>query len=99
MCRFPIWTGLEYNIIDWRTGEKTSVREETNLNLPLRTNSKKERIIITYKGGNYDITDFIKKHPGGKEVLKENNGKNIEQQMLDAGHSDNAYNIIEKYKI
>ena len=70
-----------------------------NPNPPLRTNSKKEKIIIAYKGGNYDITDFIKKHPGGKEILKENNGKNIEQQMLDAGHSNNAYNILEKYKI
>ena len=66
---------------------------------PKRTNSKKERIIILYKGDKYDITDFIKKHPGGKGILKENNGKEIEQQMLGTGHSDNAYSILDKYKI
>lgn len=63
------------------------------------TNSKKDCVVVTLKGQKYDITDFIKKHPGGKEILRENIGKDIEQQMLDAGHSDHAYKILDRYKI
>ena len=58
-----------------------------------------KKIIVSFKGSTYDVTNFSKRHPGGKTVLVENNGKDIEQIMLDIGHSDNAYEILEKLKI
>ncbi|AGF85059.1 B5-like protein [Moumouvirus goulette] len=58
-----------------------------------------DRIIVTFKGSTYDITDFIKRHPGGKQILIDNNGKDIENLMLEYEHSKNAYLILEKYKI
>ncbi|BCS83455.1 putative cytochrome B5-like protein [Cotonvirus japonicus] len=58
-----------------------------------------EKIIVTFKGDKYDITDFLKKHPGGKNVLIENNHKDIEQIMMDYGHSNNAYRMLQRYKI
>jgi cytochrome b involved in lipid metabolism len=57
------------------------------------------KIIILFKGEEYDITDFVKKHPGGKQVLLDNNGKDIEKLMFENEHSTHAYNILEKYKI
>lgn len=58
-----------------------------------------ERIIVIFKDLKYDITNFTRKHPGGKQVLLENNGKDIENLMLENEHSTHAYEILEKYKI
>ncbi|AYV84960.1 MAG: hypothetical protein Satyrvirus1_46 [Satyrvirus sp.] len=66
---------------------------------PTSEHPKEERIIVMYKNAKYDITDFVKKHPGGKMVLLNNNGKDIEKLMLDNEHSQHAYDILEKYKI
>jgi len=60
---------------------------------------KKDRTIVTYKGSQYDVTDFIIHHPGGKRAIMNNNGKDVEQLMLDNQHSKNAYDILAKYKI
>ncbi len=62
-------------------------------------NSDPKRIIVQYHKSSYDITDFAKKHPGGKKILLENNGKDIEKLMIDNDHSDHAYKLLEKYKI
>lgn len=43
--------------------------------------------------------DFVKNHPGGEEILIENNGKDIDELMIDVGHSSDAYDILAKYKI
>nr|WBF70518.1 hypothetical protein [Megavirus caiporensis] len=57
------------------------------------------KIIVTFKGSKYDITDFLRRHPGGKQILIDNNGKDIEKLMLEYEHSNNAYRILDKYKI
>jgi cytochrome b involved in lipid metabolism len=57
------------------------------------------KIIVTYQGARYDITDFIKFHPGGKDVLIANNGNDVEQLMLDNQHSVKAYKKLAKYKL
>ncbi len=56
-------------------------------------------VIVTYKGGTYDISDFAKKHPGGKKILFENNGNDIEKLMAANEHSEHAYQLLQKYKI
>lgn len=60
---------------------------------------KQEKIIVQFRGSQYDITNFAKKHPGGKIVLVENNGKDIEKLMMENEHSENAYKLLEKYII
>lgn len=61
--------------------------------------SDSDKVIVTYKESKYNITDFVKKHPGGKAILLQNNGKDVEQLMFDNGHTEKAYLILEKYKI
>ena len=58
-----------------------------------------DKIIIKFKGSKYDITHFAKNHPGGKKILVNNNGKDIEKLMSKSHHSDYAYKLLEKYKI
>lgn len=72
--------------------------EPMPVQLPINT-IPSEKIIVIYKGSKYDITNFIRKHPGGKAVLLENNGADIEKLMLENEHSAYAYSLLEKYKI
>jgi len=58
-----------------------------------------EQVIVTYKNCSFDITDFVLKHPGGKAILLQNNGKDVERLMAQNEHSEEAYKILEKYKI
>jgi cytochrome b involved in lipid metabolism len=69
-----------------------------NSNKPNKSENS-NKIIVQFRGYEYDITDFVRKHPGGKQLLLENNGNDIEKLMLENEHSANAYNILEKYKI
>ncbi|KAI3421788.1 hypothetical protein GPALN_012331 [Globodera pallida] len=41
-----------------------------------------ERIVVTYKGKSYDVTEFKNKHPGGPKVLEAANGKDVEEYLL-----------------
>lgn len=63
------------------------------------TSEPNTRVIVTFRDEKYDITDFVKKHPGGKQILLENNGKDVEQLMAENEHSERAYKLLEKYKI
>ena len=58
-----------------------------------------QKVIVSFRGENYDVTNFVRLHPGGKKVLLQNNGKDIEQLMLNNDHSKEAYRILEKYRI
>lgn len=58
-----------------------------------------QTVIVSFRGKKYDITNFVRLHPGGKKVLLQNNGRDIEQLMLNNDHSKEAYKILEKYII
>ena|SRR5271154_773169 len=69
---------------------------------PILTKQKSkipDKVIVTYKGSRYNITNFVIHHPGGKKVLINQNGKDVEQLMLENMHSDDAYTILAEYKI
>jgi len=57
------------------------------------------RIHVKYRGNTYDITDYAIKHPGGKEILMQNQGKDIEHLMIEQKHSKHAYRILEGMKV
>lgn len=54
---------------------------------------------IIYKGNVYDVTDFVKDHPGGAELILEKAGKDATKAFNGAGHSSDAVNDLKKYKI
>lgn len=47
----------------------------------------------------YDITEFLNEHPGGEEVLLEQSGLDGSEGFEDVGHSLDARELMEKYKI
>ncbi|XP_034184011.1 cytochrome b5 [Osmia lignaria lignaria] len=61
-------------------------------------NSEKD-LWIVYKDGVYDITKFVKEHPGGEEVLINLAGKDATACFDDIGHTVEAIQLRETYKI
>uniref|UniRef100_A0A182XFZ0 Cytochrome b5 heme-binding domain-containing protein n=1 Tax=Anopheles quadriannulatus TaxID=34691 RepID=A0A182XFZ0_ANOQN len=47
----------------------------------------------------YDITNFLRLHPGGHDVLVENAGRDATIAFLNAGHSTMAIKSLKLYEI
>ncbi|CAL1677193.1 unnamed protein product [Lasius platythorax] len=47
----------------------------------------------------YDVTPFLNEHPGGEEVLLEQGGTDASEPFEDIGHSTDARQMMESYKI
>jgi len=56
----------------------------------------KEKLIVSWKGNVLDLTEYKHIHPGGKEILEDHNGKDIDKEFEEIGHSLKAYKILEK---
>ncbi|XP_078052494.1 cytochrome b5 [Augochlora pura] len=54
---------------------------------------------FVYKDGVYDITKFLKEHPGGEEILIELSGRDGTKCFDDIGHTSEAVQLREGYKI
>uniref|UniRef100_A0A0A9WVI7 Cytochrome b5 n=2 Tax=Lygus hesperus TaxID=30085 RepID=A0A0A9WVI7_LYGHE len=60
-------------------------------------NSKSTWVII--HNSVYNVTEFLNEHPGGEEVLLEQAGRDASEAFEDVGHSSDAREMMEKYKI
>ncbi|KZC13281.1 PREDICTED: cytochrome b5 [Dufourea novaeangliae] len=47
----------------------------------------------------YNLSSFLSEHPGGEEVLLEQGGQDGTQPFEDIGHSSDARQMMESYKI
>lgn len=47
----------------------------------------------------YDVTEFVDEHPGGEEVLLDVAGDDATEAFEDVGHSDEARDILKKYRV
>ncbi|XP_035446822.2 cytochrome b5 [Spodoptera frugiperda] len=47
----------------------------------------------------YDVTKFLDEHPGGHEVLQNVAGKDASEDFDDVGHSLDAKDLMQKYKV
>ena len=56
---------------------------------------------VTYKNGVYDITDFIPKHPGAKNIMMAAGGSIEPFWSIYAVHNNNSevYSLLEQYRI
>jgi len=57
---------------------------------------------VIHAGKVYDISDFVERHPGGKDILLKNSGKDITRMMTEDHvhkHSKIAYGWLHKYYI
>lgn len=65
-----------------------------------KTQSESPDFIVKYKQNYYDVTKFLKNHPGGINTLKGlNQGDMTERFMKAPPHSDAAMYLLNEYKI
>jgi len=65
----------------------------------VRENTDPKRPWIIINDCVYDVTEFLNDHPGGEEVLLEQSGKDATEDFEDVGHSSDARETMEKYKV
>lgn len=75
------------------TATKLFSREEV-----AKYNDSKETWLIIHNNV-YDVTAFLNEHPGGEEVLLELAGRDATESFEDVGHSSDARQMMEPYKI
>lgn len=61
-------------------------------------NDHKDTWIIIHNNV-YNVTSFLNEHPGGEEVLLEQGGNDATEPFEDIGHSTDARQMMESYKI
>ena len=45
------------------------------------------------------VLQFLEEHPGGAEIMIEASGRDATEDFEDIGHSEEATNMLPKYKI
>ncbi|XP_023172355.1 cytochrome b5 [Drosophila hydei] len=64
-----------------------------------RNGKNGQPVWLIYKGNVYDVTTFVKKHPGGDDLILEVAGKDATKAFNKAGHSPDAVQQLREYKI
>uniref|UniRef100_A0A7C9DYF6 Cytochrome b5 heme-binding domain-containing protein n=1 Tax=Opuntia streptacantha TaxID=393608 RepID=A0A7C9DYF6_OPUST len=54
---------------------------------------------VVIDGKVYDVTPYLDEHPGGDDVLLTATGKDAQEEFEDAGHSQDARDLMEKFFI
>ncbi|XP_046552939.1 cytochrome b5-like isoform X3 [Haliotis rubra] len=47
----------------------------------------------------YDVTNFIREHPGGEDIILEHAGTDATVAFVDKGHSRDAYEMLRDYLV
>ena len=64
-----------------------------------KTDGEEDKVILSIKDKVYDITEYLELHPGGSEILEEQNMKDATQFFEEVGHSATAKETMIKYEI
>jgi cytochrome b involved in lipid metabolism len=59
----------------------------------------REDLYLIIKDEVYDLSKFAGEHPGGEEILIEYAGKESTEAFNDIGHSQDAKDIMKKYRV
>ncbi|XP_070500689.1 uncharacterized protein [Chironomus tepperi] len=62
-------------------------------------NSIDEKVVVEYENNWFDVTSFIRVHPGGENILKNKNLKNIDFEFNSSNHSYAAKYLLNQYKL
>ncbi|CAK1542913.1 unnamed protein product [Leptosia nina] len=65
----------------------------------VKKHRRKSSVWMVIHNDVYDVTSFLEEHPGGEDSLLEVAGKDGTQGFEDVGHSDDARELLKKYKI
>lgn len=87
--------GLNYFTTSCRVNSKDNFYEMDEV----KKNKNENSAWIVIKNAVYDVTKFLDDHPGGKEPLLYNAGKDCTRAFEDVGHSTDARNSMKNFKI
>ena len=66
----------------------------------LEYNNPKKKVLVSYKDNVYNITEFIKEHPGGSDKIMLAAGKSIDEYwFLYPQHEKNALQLLDSMKV
>ncbi|XP_050344383.1 cytochrome b5-like [Nymphalis io] len=65
----------------------------------VKKHRRKSSVWIIIHNDVYDVTNFLTEHPGGEDTLLDVAGKDGSREFEDVGHSDDARELLKKYKI
>ncbi|KAK2812236.1 hypothetical protein FQN50_001594 [Emmonsiellopsis sp. PD_5] len=63
------------------------------------THNSRDDLWITIHGKVYDVTEYVRDHPGGVDALVEVAGTDATESYEDVGHSEDASEILQSYLI
>ncbi|KAF2820193.1 hypothetical protein CC86DRAFT_471334 [Ophiobolus disseminans] len=63
------------------------------------THSTKDNLWVTIHGKVYDVTSYVRDHPGGEEILVDVAGKAASEEYDEVGHSEDADQILNDHLI
>ncbi|KAF1961844.1 hypothetical protein CC80DRAFT_463308 [Byssothecium circinans] len=61
--------------------------------------STKDDLWVMIHGKVYDVTRYVRDHPGGVEALRDVAGKDATDEYLEVGHSEDADEVLSEYLI
>ncbi|XP_055311470.1 cytochrome b5 [Sitodiplosis mosellana] len=79
------------------TESETSVKTYSLAEIAKHNSNQSSWIVI--HNNIYDVTKFLNEHPGGEEVLLEQAGKDASESFEDVGHSTDAREMMQRYKV
>ena len=65
----------------------------------LTTTDDKNKTLIILHDKVYDVSGFLNEHPGGEEILLDHGGKDGSEDFDDVGHSKDAFELMQKYRV
>ena len=61
------------------------------------TKEEENEFEVKYRGNVYEISEFLKKHPGGSKVFKPFKSLSLDDVMIMNPHSEAAFHILEQF--
>lgn len=106
-CRFDSSQDLTARLLSRAQAEQTETSLEKRSALPIFTQEDvtshrtlEDGVWVTYKGGVYDITEFVAMHPGGDKILLAAGGALEPFWSLYAVHNqEHVLEILSEYKV
>lgn len=65
----------------------------------VKKHKNKKSLWIVLHNNVYDVTKYVEEHPGGEDALLEYAGKDGTLAFEDVGHSEDAREVLRKFKI
>lgn len=75
------------------SSQKQYTREEVS------KNNEKGSLLVIIHDKVYNVENFRNEHPGGEEILQQHRGVDASEDFDDIGHSNEAYGLMNKYRV